>query len=202
MKRAKPILIGLTGSIGMGKSTVAKFFANHGIPVWDADLSVHELYQEGADGYAAIAKLVPEAVIGSPSVDTKILSEAIEKDVELLKRIQALIHPLVAENRKNFIEKTNAPMALFDIPLIFELGNQDQFDVIVVVDVDPETQRNRVLDRPGMTDQKLKTILANQMPNNEKTKLADFVVDTSKTFEETASQVTVIIEQIKAHYEL
>ncbi len=202
MNTAKPILIGLTGSIGMGKSTVASFFAEHGIPVWDADKSVHDLYQKGALGYEAIAKLVPEAAAGSHSIDTGVLSDAIQKDFTLLKKIEALIHPLVANHRAAFIEKLEKPIALFDIPLIYELGNQDQFDVIVVVDAGAEIQRKRVLARPQMTEQKFETILSKQMPNDEKTKRADFVVDTSTTLQETATQVSTIIEQIKARYKL
>jgi dephospho-CoA kinase len=187
--------IGLTGSIGMGKSTVAGFFADFGCAVWDADAAVHALYQKGNAGFDAIRELLPEACTGD-QVDRAVLSDHISKKPEFIQSLNTTIHPLVAQSRIAF-QANRADILVFDIPLIFENDNQGQFDLIVVVRANPETQKQRVLARDGMTEEKFQTILANQMPSAEKERLADFVIDTEGTLAETKEQVAKIIEQVR-----
>ncbi len=199
--KTPPILIGLTGSIGMGKSTVAGFFAEAGVPVWDADSTVHALYQKPNAGFAAIAALAPDAAYGD-AIDRGALSKAIAADPTLLGKIEAAIHPLVAQHRADFIADCTEPLALFDIPLIFENENQDDFDVIVVVDAGAALQKTRVLARPGMNEEKFATILARQIPNAQKVAAADFVVDTSLELAETQARVAQVLRQIKQAHQI
>lgn len=188
MTRTGSITVGLTGSIGMGKSTVAGFFAQAGAGVWDADEAVHRLYGPDADGARAIAKLAPEAV-GIDGVDRKTLAALIQKNENLLKQVEAVIHPLVAKDREIYRHSASFPVLVFDIPLLFENGMQDQFDHVVVVSCLAETQRKRVLARPGMTAEKFEFILDRQMPDAEKRTLADFLVETDGTLDDTLQQV-------------
>ncbi|MDD9921172.1 MAG: dephospho-CoA kinase [Boseongicola sp.] len=194
---SKPFVIGLTGSIGMGKSTTAQMFADEGIPVWSADDAVHELYLPGHEGAEEIAKLSPESV-GAEGVDRSELSNWIAGNPERLKAIESAIHPLVAQNhRGQFLEDSKAEIALVDIPLLFETGANEWVDAVVVVSVDQAEQRRRVLEREGMTEEKLEMILAKQMPDDEKRARADFVIETT-TLETARSAVRDVIEKITA----
>jgi len=197
MTASRPHRICLTGSIGMGKSTVAGFFADAGVPVWDADQAVHRLYAANGKGAQAISEICPDAV-GADGVDRKQLKARIAEDTSLLKRIEAAIHPLVAADREDFAEAHRSDILLFDIPLLFETGDPGQYDTVIVVSADPETQKQRVLDRPGMTERDFEMIKARQMPDAEKRKRADIVIDTTQTLEDTRQVVIDIVKAIKA----
>lgn len=185
----------LTGSIGMGKSTVAGMFADAGIPVWDADAAVHRLYAPGQAGAVALAALVPDAV-GPEGVDRAALTVAIRDDPALLKKIEAVIHPLVARDRDAFIAAEDAPLILCDIPLLFENGGAAKFSPIIVVSAPADVQKARVLDRPGMTADKFAFILGKQMPDAEKRARADFVIENGGTLEDTRTQVRNILREL------
>lgn len=189
------IVLGLTGSIGMGKTTTAAMFADHGIPVWEADAAVHRLYGQGAKGSAAISKLVPE-VVSETGVDRLALRAAIMADPDLLPLIEVAIHPLVAADRAEFLadqRKHGAKLAVCDIPLLFETGAENQFDKIAVVTAPAEIQRARVLARPGMTSEAFDALLAKQMPDAEKRARADFIIDTGQGLDPARKQVAEII---------
>lgn len=190
------ITIGLTGSIGMGKSTTALMFAEAGAMVWDADDAVHRLYAAGGEGAAAIAKIVPEAITEG-AVDRIKLRAAIMADAALLKQIEAVIHPLVAKDRAAALSRARAKgkhVAVLDIPLIFETGATDAFDAIVVASAPPDLQRERVLARPNMTEAAFEAILEKQVPDAEKRAKADFVVDTGGGMEDARAQVAEIMK--------
>jgi len=177
MSRA-PYLLGLTGSIGMGKSTTSQMFADQGCPVWDADAAVHRLYDNGGAAVAAIAGLHPAAIVDS-AVDRGALKTWIANDPAALPRIEAVVHPLVTQDRAQFIQThQDADILVLDIPLLFETGAQDAFDGVVVVSAPPEVQRDRVMARAGMTIEHFQRILDKQMPDAEKRKRADFVIET------------------------
>ena len=191
------ILIGLTGSIGMGKSTTAAMFAELGIPVNDADQVVHELYRGGA--VAPIAAAFPDAVIDG-TVDRIALSKNLAKNPDNFRQLEAIVHPLVRQREKEFIEAqraAGAQMVVLDIPLLFETGSQDRVDVIVVVSCAAELQRQRVLKRPGMTQEKFEMILGRQVPDAEKRARADFVVDTGQGMEVARARVADIIATLR-----
>ena len=190
------IVIGLTGSIRMGKSTTAAMFADEGVPVWDADAAVHRLYQPYAEGWHAILELVPEAARAT-GVDRGVLKEHIAKDPNLLEAIEHSIHPLVREDRRAFLASQTAPIVLCDIPLLFETRAQSEFDVIVVVSAPAEEQRRRVLARPGMTEAQFARILSAQMPDGQKRARADYVVETGDGLEQARAQVKQVLNQIK-----
>ncbi|MBB5514481.1 dephospho-CoA kinase [Rubricella aquisinus] len=190
------INIGLTGSIGMGKSTTAGFFRDAGVPVWDADAAVHQLYAPGGGGARAIAVLCPDAVTDE-GVDRAKLRAAIMADESLMPRIEAAIHPLVAQDRADFIAGTpDAPLRLFDIPLLFETGADGWLDHIVVVTAPTEVQRSRVLARPGMTEEAFHGILARQTPDADKRARADTVIDTSHGIEAARAAVHTLIARL------
>lgn len=192
------IKVGLTGSIGMGKSTTAAMFADAGAAVWDADAAVHRLYGPGAKGAAAIAALSPGVVTGA-GVDRVRLRSAIMEDPALLKRVEQAIHPLVAEDRAEALAAAaagGAAVAVLDIPLIFETGAATSFDHVVVASAPPETQRARVLARPGMTEAAFEAILARQVPDAEKRAKADFVVETGHGLEAARAQVARIMRAL------
>jgi len=187
------IRLGLTGSIGMGKSTVARMFADEGVPVFDADAVVHHL--QGPEGalIAEIEAMFP-GTTGKAGVDRGALAERVLAEPDALKRLEALIHPAVARERESFLEAhADAPFVLLDIPLLFEKGGWNQVDRIAVVSAPPEVQRERVLTRPGMTEDKLDRILALQMPDSEKRARADFVISTDGSMDETRASVRRII---------
>ncbi|MDE3122927.1 MAG: dephospho-CoA kinase [Paracoccaceae bacterium] len=175
----RPYLLGLTGSIGMGKSTTAGFFRDAGVPVWDADATVHRLYAAGGAVAKAIAGLHPAAVTET-GVDRAALKAWIASDPTALARIEAVVHPLVAADRRAFIAAHgDAPLLLLDIPLLFETGAEGSLDGTVVVTAPPEVQRARVLARPGMTEAHFASILSRQMPDAEKRKRATWVIETT-----------------------
>jgi dephospho-CoA kinase len=189
-------ILGLTGSIGMGKSATAKMFAEEGVPVHDADAAVHRLYE------GAATPLIEAAFPGTTSggkVDRAKLGQRVLGDKDAIARLEAIVHPLVTQSRERFIadaERSNANVAVLDIPLLFETGGDKRVDAIVVVSAPAEVQRARVLERPGMTDDKLAIILTKQMPDAEKRARADFVVDTSKGFDAARAQVREILKAV------
>ena len=194
------IIVGLTGSIGMGKSTTAQMFRDAGVPVWDADQAVHDLYGPDGAGTAQIAAFAPE-VIDSSGVNRTLLRKAIISDPALLKRVEAVIHPLVGEDRAAFLDhhrENGVPIVVCDIPLLFETGGDRNVDKIVVVSAPADVQRTRVLERPGMTPEAFETILAKQTPDAEKRARADFVVDTGKGLEHARLQVQSLIQALRA----
>ena len=187
------IRLGLTGSIGMGKSTVAGMFANRGVPVFDADATVHRL--QGRDG-RLVAPIETEfpGTTGLDGVDRAALGQAVLGDTAALKRLESLVHPAVAEERALFLAaNAHAPLLLLDIPLLFETGGEATVDKIVVVSAPAEVQRARVLARQGMTIERFEAILARQTPDAEKRARADFVIDTGGPLAETAAQVDTVI---------
>jgi dephospho-CoA kinase len=171
----RPYVLGLTGSIGMGKSTTAGFFRELGVPVWDADAAVHRLYAKGGAAVGPVGALCPHAVCGG-AVDRAALKAWIARDASALAQLEAVVHPLVAADRTEFVARADAPLIVLDIPLLFETGAQ--VDGVLVVTAPPEVQRARVLARAGMDDAQLHAILARQMPDAEKRARADFVIET------------------------
>jgi dephospho-CoA kinase len=187
------IKLGLTGSIGMGKSTVAAMFAEEGVPVFDADAVVHQL--QGREGrlVAAIEAAFPGTTGGS-GVDRTALAERVLAEPEALRRLESLVHPAVAEERENFLAvHRHAPVVLLDIPLLFEKGGWDSVDHVAVVSAPPQVQRARVLARPGMTAEKFERIIGHQMPDAEKRSKADFVIPTGGSFDDTRQAVRRIL---------
>ncbi len=172
-----PLVIGLTGSIGMGKSTTAQMFAKAGVPVWDADAAVHRLYGKGGAAVGPVQALCPDAVEDG-GVSRERLRRWIAGDPGALSRLESVVHPLVAADRAAFIAGTDAPVVLVDIPLLFETGGEKQVDVVVVVTAPEDVQRQRVLARPGMSAGEMESIMARQTPDAEKRKKADYVIET------------------------
>ena len=195
----RPFLLGLTGSIGMGKSTTAGFFKAAGVPVWDADATVHRLYAPGGAAVPVLEAAFP-GVTGAEGVDRAVLKAAIAADPKALPRIEALVHPLVAADRAAFIAAhAAAPLLLLDIPLLFETGAEVGLDGTLVVSAPPEVQRARVLARPGMTPAHLAAILARQMPDAEKRRRATWVIETT-TLDAAQAAVQDLIRTIGARH--
>ncbi|UES55501.1 dephospho-CoA kinase [Roseibium aggregatum] len=192
------IRIGLTGSIGMGKSTTAKMFAAEGVPVHDADATVHALYSGRA------APLIEAAFPGTVSdgkVDRTLLSPHVLGKPEAMKKLEAIVHPLVREEEQLFLQRAQADhrrIVMLDIPLLFETGGEARVDVVVVVTADAEVQRDRVLARPGMSEDRFEAILAKQMTDAEKRRRAHFLVDTGKGLEPAKRQVQAILKALAA----
>jgi dephospho-CoA kinase len=187
------IRLGLTGSIGMGKSTVAKMFADEGVPVFDADAAVHRL--QGPQG-ALVAEIEAHfpGTTGESGVNRGALAERVLGEPEQLRRLEALVHPAVALEREAFLaQHAAAALVVLDIPLLFETGGSGKVEKIAVVSAAAEVQRARVLARPGMTPEKLERILARQMPDGEKRARADFVIPTDCSFEQTRDSVRRIV---------
>jgi dephospho-CoA kinase len=189
-------VLGLTGSLGMGKTTTARFFAEAGVPVHDADAVVHRLY----DGEAtpAIEAAFPGTTLDGKVNRDKLGRRVLGNDAAIL-RLEQIVHPLVGAARERFLaeaERNGAPIAVLDIPLLFETGGEQRVDAVAVVSAPPEVQKARVLDRPGMTLEKLEAILAKQMPDEEKRRRADFVVDTSLGFDAARAQVRAILDAV------
>lgn len=194
----RPLLIGLTGSLGMGKTETAKMFASLGIPVYDADAAVHSLYAPCGEAVEPIAAAFP-GVVKDGAVDRTALSAALAHDPGGFARLEAIVHPLVAKKQREFIAAhLDAALIVFDIPLLFETGGDRRMDVVVVVSAPPEVQRARALARPGMTEEKLGAILARQMPDFEKCTLADYVVDTGEGLAHAREQVRKIVDELIA----
>jgi len=189
-------ILGLTGSLGMGKSATAKIFAEEGVPVHDADAAVHQLYE--GEATPLIEAAFPGTTHGG-KVDRDRLAQRVLGDNEAIKKLELIVHPLVRSAEERFLaeaERKGAAVALLDIPLLFETGGDSRCDAVVVVSAPPEVQRARAFERPGMTEQKFAAILTKQISDAEKRKRADFVVDTSKGFDAARSQVRDILARI------
>jgi dephospho-CoA kinase len=189
-------VLGLTGSLGMGKSTTARFFAEAGVPVHDADAVVHRLYEGAAT--QAIEAAFPGTVVDG-RVDRGKLGARVLADADALKRLEAIVHPLVQEAEERLLAEALArgeKVAVLDIPLLFETGGDSRVDAVVVVSAPQQVQTARVLERPGMTIEKLDAILSKQMPDAEKRRRADFVVDTSRGFDAARAQVRAILDAV------
>jgi dephospho-CoA kinase len=187
--------LGLTGSIGMGKSTTAQMFRDLGVPVWDADATVHRLYAPGGAAVAPVSAAIPDVVIdGAISRDR--LKLALKTDPNLLVRLESIVHPLVAEDRRGFIAaNADAPLIVLDIPLLFETGGQAGVDAVAVVTTDTERQKTRVMARPGMTQDLFDQILARQMPDAQKRDLADYIIETN-TLEQARARVSELVQML------
>ena len=189
-------ILGLTGSLGMGKSTTARFFIEEGVPVHDADAVVHRLYE--GEAVAAIEAAFP-GTTADGKVDRNKLAARVLGDHAALKRLEAIVHPLVHEAERRLLAEAEArgeKVAVLDIPLLFETGGDARVDAVVVVSAPAEVQHSRVLQRPGMTMEKLEAILAKQMPDAEKRRRADFIVDTSQGLDPARAQVRAILAAI------
>lgn len=193
---SRPLILGLTGSIGMGKSTVAGMFAAAGVPVFDADAEVRALQGPGGALLRAIEVQFP-GTTGPDGVLREALGAQVFSDAAALSRLEAIVHPAVARRRREFLtEHAAAPLVVFDIPLLFEKGGHEAVDRIAVVSAPPEVQRARVLARPGMTPEKFAQILAHQAPDAEKRARADYVVDTGTSLAETEREVQGLIAKL------
>lgn len=198
MDAERPYLIGLTGSIGMGKSETANMFAELGIPVFNADAAVHRLYEKGGEAVSEIAKVFPDC-IRVEGVDRTALAAAVNEVPDGYKILEAIVHPLVAREQQHFIDRATlagAEMVVLDIPLLYETGGHVPLDATIVVSAPHDVQRRRVLAREGMTDAKLDHILARQMPDIEKRGKADFVIETGEGFAQTREQVRKIVDSL------
>ncbi|MEO0524512.1 MAG: dephospho-CoA kinase [Pseudomonadota bacterium] len=186
--------LGLTGSIGMGKSTTARMFADFGCDIWDADAAVHRLYSKDGKAVEPLRALHPDAVVDG-AVSRPALRDIIAGDRSALTAIEAIVHPLVADDRREFIRDATAPIVVFDIPLLFENGSEDMFDAVACVTVPPAIQEDRVLSRGTMTPEQFHQIRDKQMPNDEKCARSDFVIVTD-TLEHAREQVKSLVEEI------
>ncbi|SDD64251.1 dephospho-CoA kinase [Ruegeria marina] len=189
-------LLGLTGSIGMGKSTTARLFVEEGCALWDADAAVHRLYAPGGAAVEPMRAVFPEAILND-AVSRDALKAIIAADPSALKRIESIVHPLVAQDRARFRETATADILVFDIPLLFETGGDAAMDAVACVSVPPEVQKDRVMARGTMTEAQFEQIRAKQMPNDEKCARADFVIVTD-TLDHARAQVQDVVRQIRA----
>ena len=191
------IVLGLTGSIGMGKSVTARLFAAAGVPMHDADATVHRLYE--SEAVPLIEAAFPDTTRGG-KVDREKLAARVLNDAAAIKRLEAIVHPLVREAEQRFLaeaEARGAPIVVLDIPLLFETGGEERVDRVVVVTAPPDLQRTRALERPGMTEAKLDAILAKQMPDAEKRARAHFIVDSARGIDSARDQVRGILQAIR-----
>jgi dephospho-CoA kinase len=189
------IILGLTGSIGMGKSTTAKLFAEAGVPVYDADATVHRLYE--GEAVAAIEAAFPGTTAGG-KVDRNRLSAQVVHDPDAIRRLEGIVHPMLGASRQKFLhdaERSGAPVVVVDVPLLYETGGEKRVDAVVVVTTTPEIQRERVLARDNMSGERLDAILARQLPDAEKRKRADFLVDTSDGFDPVRARIRDILSE-------
>jgi len=189
------IILGLTGSIGMGKSTTARLFAEAGVPVYDADAAVHRLYE--GEAVPAIEAAFPGTTVDG-KVDRNKLSAQVVHDPAAIKRLEQIVHPMLGASRQKFLdeaERSGAPVAVIDVPLLFETGGEKRVDAVVVVTTAPEIQRQRVLARDNTSAERLEAILTRQLPDAEKRKRADFVVDTSHGLDPVRAQIRDILDQ-------
>jgi len=187
-------LLGLTGSIGMGKSTTADMFRDEGVPVWDADAAVHELYAKGGAAVAPIQNALPDAVIDG-AVSRNVLKDLIAEDLNVMGILEEIVHPLVAQHRGAFLANTTAPLLVFDIPLLFETSAQDWLSSILVVSAPAELQKARVMARPGMTLAQFEDIYARQLPDIEKRDRADHIIETV-SLDQTREAVQKLIAEL------
>jgi dephospho-CoA kinase len=200
MSGKRPLLVGLTGSIGMGKSETARMFASLDIPVYDADAAVHRLYAPGGEALAAIERVFPDCV-NAGQVNRACLSEKVRADHAALARLEAIVHPLVAREQEAFVAQeagNGADLVVLDIPLLFETGGDSRMDAVVVVTASEDVQRERVLARPGMSEALLGQILSRQLPDVDKRHRADFVVETDRGMSHALEQVKRIISELRA----
>jgi dephospho-CoA kinase len=189
------IILGLTGSIGMGKSTTAKLFAEAGVPVYDADATVHALYE--GEAVPSIEAAFPGTTVDG-RVDRARLSARVVHDPSAMKKLEGIVHPMLGASRQKFLrdaEQSGAPVAVVDVPLLYETGGEKRVDAVVVVTTTPEIQRQRILARDNMTGEKLAAILARQLPDAEKRQRADFVVDTSHGLDPVRARLRDILAQ-------
>jgi dephospho-CoA kinase len=189
-------ILGLTGSIGMGKSTTAKLFAEAGVPVYDADATVHRLYE--GEAAPAIEAAFPGTTVNG-RVDRALLSARVVHDPAAMKRLEQIVHPMLRAHHQKFLddaERAGVPVAVVDVPLLYETGGETRVDAVVVVTTSPELQRERILARDNMTGDKLDAILARQLPDEEKRKRADFVVDTSHGLDPVRARIGDILQQV------
>ncbi|MEM9433492.1 MAG: dephospho-CoA kinase [Pseudomonadota bacterium] len=192
-----PFILVLTGSIGMGKSTTAAMFADIGIPVWDADAAVEELYASGGSAVAPVGQLAPQA-IRNGAIDKALLRDEIAKVPTLLNKVEQIVHPLVAEHRNAFLEAAKAAdIVVLDIPLFFESKSHPDADAVLVVSATPEVQRDRVLGRGKMDEATFEMILSRQVPDADKRASADYVIETL-TLEDTRRKVEALVTMIRA----
>lgn len=187
--------LGLTGSIGMGKSTTAKLFAEAGCDVWDADAAVHRLYAKGGAAVEPMRAVFPDAIVDD-TVSRDALKRIIGEDPGALKRIEQIVHPLVGIDRGEFVAKATSDILVFDIPLLFETGGNERVDAVAVVSIDADTQRERVLARGTMTEAQFEAIRAKQVPDEEKRARADYVIITD-TVEHARAQVQDVVNDIR-----
>jgi dephospho-CoA kinase len=192
---ARPFVLGLTGSIGMGKSTTAGFFMHAGIPVWDADAAVHRLYAPGGAAVAPVAALCPAAVVDG-GIDRAALKDWIANEPGALARLEAVVHPLVAADRAAFLASATSDIVVLDIPLLFEKGSEADMDATLLVTAPPDVQRARVLARPGMTEAQFQMILARQMPDAQKRARATHIIETL-SLESVRACVQALIDHIR-----
>jgi len=193
---ARPYVIGLTGGIGMGKSETAKLFATEGVAVHDSDAAIARLYGKGGAAVEAIAEVFP-GTVKEDAVDRAALSARVVSDPAALTRLEQLVHPLVAQARQDFLKKATAPIILFDIPLLFEIGADREMDAVVVASAPEQVRRARVLARPGMTAEKFESLKARQMDDTSKRQQAHYVVMTDKGLEHAREQVKMILADIR-----
>jgi dephospho-CoA kinase len=189
-------ILGLTGSIGMGKSTTAKLFTEAGVPVYDADAAVHKIYE--GEAAPAIEAAFPDTTVDG-KVDRAKLSAKVVHDPAAIKQLEQIVHPMLGASRQKFLdeaERSGAPVVVMDIPLLFETGGEKRVDAVVVVTTDPKTQRERILARGTMTSEALDAILARQLPDAEKRKRADFVVDTSHGLDPVRARIRDILAEV------
>ena len=190
------IIIGLTGSIGMGKTETSKLFAAEGIPVFDSDAAVHSLLEAGGGGVNAVGREFPVALVGN-KIDRKKLGQVVFGNDVALQKLENILHPMVTTLRNKFLDNASTDIVLFDIPLLFEKSYEADCDFVVVVSAPFEVQKERVLRRSGMTEDRFMSILSKQMPDEEKRRRADFVVDTDKGLVIARIRVKEIIKNIK-----
>lgn len=196
MKEMPMLLLGLTGSIGMGKSTTAKLFEEAGVPVYDADATVHKVYE--GEAAPAVEAAFPGSTVNG-KVDRQKLSAMVVNNADAMKRLETIVHPMLRSYQLKFLsdaEKSGAPVAVLDVPLLYETGGENRVDAVVVVTTAPEIQRERILARDNMTPEKLDAILARQLPDAEKRKRADFVVDTSHGLDPVRQRISEILREV------
>lgn len=195
----RPLRVALTGSIAMGKSTVSEMFRNAGIPVFDADATVHEMYARGGRAVPMIAAHFPDAIVDG-AVDRTKLSKLVLNDPDAIRMLEQIVHPLVHEEQRRFLDsarQAGVGLVLFDIPLLFEGNRTDEFDAVIVVSAPAAVQRERALARPGMTCEKFESILARQLPDEEKRRRADHIISTGVSLDDTRLAVKQVISELR-----